>query len=113
MEIKIKKLDGSEVTVKMRQPLGNEVKAIRNKLGEMHQKAKNKEDDISEFQGVWDYMDFIDEITLKCAYLEGKNIDLKFLDSLEQDQKEKLTSVVGIAALGELDFSKLLGKQLN
>ena len=113
MEIKIKKLDETEVIIKMRRPTGSEVKQIRNKLGDMHKQAKKQDDEMSGFQGVWNYMEFIDEITLKCAYLDGKHIDMKFLDGLEQDQKEKLTSIVGIAALGELDFSKLLGKPLN
>ncbi len=119
MEIEIKKLDESKVKIRMRLPLGKEVKQIRNKLGEMHKKAKKAKEEssddkeMSEFQGIWDYMEFIDKITIKCAYLEGKNIDIDFLDNLEQDQKEKLTSVVGIAALGESDFSKHLGKQLN
>ena len=50
MEIEIKKLDESKVKIKMRLPLGSEVKAIRNKLGEMHQKAKKVKESGDEKQ---------------------------------------------------------------
>ncbi len=108
-EIKIKKLDDSEVTVRIRQPTGEQVKKIRNKLAEVHKKAKAEK----EIDGLNEFLEFQDKVTCECAYMDNKNIDMKFLDSLEQDQKEKLTSIVGVAALGELNFTKLLGKQLN
>lgn len=109
MEIKIRKLDESEVTVRMRHPTGEQVIQVRNKLAEMHKKAKKDQ----ELDGLIEFLKFQDDIVCTCVYLDGKNINLKFLNGLEQDQKEKMTSVVGIDALGELNFSKLLGKQPN
>ena len=106
MQIKIKTSEDEEKVVSMRQPKGKEVWAIREKLTELQEKSKEGK----EMSILIGYLKFIDEISVKCGKIDGKPLTLDFLDDLPQDQKEKITSVVGYAAFGELDFTKLFGK---
>ena len=103
--------DGKEVEikkeVKMRHPSGKEVKAVRQKLVEMQEKGKEEK---GEVKVITQYLEFIDKIAIKCAKIDDKKITMDFLDSLPQDQKEKITSVIGYDAFGELDFTRLFGK---
>lgn len=109
MQIKIKTVEGEEKVVDMRQPTGREVKQIRNKLVEIQKKAEKDQ----EITGIVFYLDYLDSIAVKCGKVNGEPLTIEFLDDLPQNEKEKVTSIVGVAAFGELDFSKLFGKQLN
>ena len=106
MQIKIKNVEGKELTVDMRHPTGREVKKVRKELISIQEKAEKD----GEIKGLINYLDFLDNIALECVTLDGKKISIDFLDDLPQDQKEKITSIVSIDAFGELDFTKLFGK---
>ena len=109
MEIKVKSVEGKEITVDMVHPTGRQVKKVRRELVAIQEKAEKDK----EIRGLMEYLNFLDTVAIDCATIEGKKITMDFLDNLPQDEKEKITSVVGIDAFGELDFTKLFGKRLK
>lgn len=98
-------IDGQSKSVLMRQPTGKEIRQVRQKLADAEKKVEKGENKVEALNK---YMEYLDEISAKCA-----NMKVDELLDLPNDVKEKFTSVVGVAAWGEMDFSKLFEKRAD
>ncbi len=92
--------DDGEKEIDMKNPKKKHVKKLWSKLKDI-QKSDKKEYAIK-------FNDFLEERDKIAMELSG--ITLKEWDELEVQEAEKISGIVGSAAFGELDFSKLFGK---